>query len=81
MYGLIVLFKIKTSFKKKLIKLLNKLKHVSKSIKCMKYALKLKETEYNLKTSFVKAWNIFVSYSSILVTVQNKYANTTSPLS
>jgi len=34
----------------------------------------------NFKTSSVKAWNVFVSYSAIIMNVLYKYANASSPL-
>lgn len=48
-------------------------------IKWKQYAIKAKKTQkmhlhakYNFRTSFVKVWNAFVSYSAILVTMQKK---------
>jgi len=67
-----------------LIQLLIKLKYTSKSIKWKKYAQKTTQNthwyaKWNFKISFVKPWKVFVSYSAIFFTVQNKYAKATRP--
>lgn len=44
-----------------------------------KYAFICKKKNH-FKTSFVKAWNVFVLYSAIFVIEQSKYSNVTSPV-